>query len=628
MTKNLFIFVILLLAAIPAFSQTVDTAWVRRYNGPGNYYDYARAIAVDGSGNVYVTGKSRGSGTSDDYATIKYYPNGETAWVRTYDGTGNYLDGAKAIAVDGSGNVYVTGVSWGEDRYDYATIKYYPNGDTAWVRRYNGPGNSYDHAYAIAVDGSGNVYVTGESWDSGTYWDYTTIKYYSNGNTAWVRRYHDPIGNYYDGATAIVVDGSDNVYVTGWSDGGGTRFDYATIKYYSNGDTAWVRRYNGPPGNSDDEAYAIVVDGSGNVYVTGKSRGSGTSDDYATIKYYPNGDIDWVKRYDGPGNNQDVGLAIAVDGSGNVYVTGRSIGSGTSFDYATIKYYSNGDTAWVRRYNVPGNSDDSAHALAVDGTGNVYVTGTSVGSGTNYDYATIKYYPNGDIDWVKRYDGPGDSCDHAYAIAVDGTGNVYVTGTSVGSGTNYDYATIKYLPFPVRPDTLLYFAYSPVDLIVTDPKGDSIGLSFNTIPNATYDTTQNVGGDEDKDDVVTIPNPLVGQYMVKVKAEPGADTGYYSLTIKLDNNEDKPLAQNFPIPPPDQVDTFTYTVNEYLRGDPNSDGKKTVSDVIYLINYLFKGGPAPDPVSLGDANCDDKVTVSDVIYLINYLFKGGDPPCS
>ena len=160
----------MLLVTIPAFSQSVDTAWVRRYNGPLNY-DEASAMAVDGSGNVYVTGISRGDGTSEDYATIKYYPDGDTAWVRRYNGPSNLDDWASAIAVDGSGNIYVTGQSYwsGTDfDYDYATIKYYANGDTAWVRRYGGPGNLYDWAYAIAVDGSGNVYVTEESVGSGT----------------------------------------------------------------------------------------------------------------------------------------------------------------------------------------------------------------------------------------------------------------------------------------------------------------------------------------------------------------------------------------------------------------------------------------------------------------------------
>lgn len=64
----------------------------------------------------------------------------------------------------------------------------------------------------------------------------------------------------------------------------------------------------------------------------------------------------------------------------------------------------------------------------------------------------------------------------------------------------------------------------------------------------------------------------------------------------------------------------------FMWGDANGDKKVTVSDVIYLINYLFKGGPTPVPLEAGDANCDGKTTVSDVVYLINYLFKGGPPP--
>jgi hypothetical protein len=359
---------------------------------------------VDGSGNVYVTGYSVGSGTSDDYATIKYDPAGNQLWVQRYNGPLNGPDDATALAVDASGNVYVTGYSAGSGpHYDYATIKYYPNGDTAWVRRYNGPGNDWDEASAIAVDGSGDVYVTGFSVGSGTSYDYATIKYYPNGDTAWVRRYNGP-GNAGDMASAIGVDGSGNVYVTGYDYGSGTSGDYATIKYYPNGDTAWVRRYNGP-GNGDDVAHAIAVDGSGNVYVTGYSYGSGTFSDYATLKYDPAGNQLWVQRYNGPGNDWDEASAIAVDGSGDVYVTGYDVGSGTFSDYATIKYDPAGNQLWVQRYDGPGNGYDLARAIAVDGSGNVYVTGRSYGGGvTVSDYATIKYiqFLRGDANHDKK----------------------------------------------------------------------------------------------------------------------------------------------------------------------------------------------------------------------------------
>jgi hypothetical protein len=456
MTSKLLIYVVLLLAVLqtvwfgvnaPVFAESVDTAWVRIYNGLGNSDDHANAMAVDNLGNVYVTGGSFGSGTYNDYATIKYYPNGDTAWVRRYNGPVDGSDYASAIAIDDSGYVYVTGSSYGGTGtyYDYATIKYYPNGDTAWVRRYNGPGDSIDVASAIAIDDSGSVYVCGMSYGNGTAFDYATIKYYPNGDTTWVRRYNGP-ANGFDDAVSIAVDNSGNVYVAGPSVGLNTSDDYSIVKYYPHGDTAWVRRYDGGGMDNPDDATALALDGSANIYVTGLSNGT-TEYDYATIKYYPNGETVWVRKYDGPGNSRDWALAIAVDDSHNVYVTGYSTGSGTGYDYATIKYYPNGDTDWVRRYNGPGNGTDLALPIVVDDFHNVYVTGYSMGSGTGYDYATIKYYPNGGIAWVRRYNGPENSDDYAGAITVDNSGNVYVTGGSSGNGANMDYATIKYVQF-------------------------------------------------------------------------------------------------------------------------------------------------------------------------------------
>jgi hypothetical protein len=496
MTRKLFIFAILLLGSIPAFGQHVDTAWVRRYNGPAYDYDFVHSLTVDGVGNVYITGYSYGGSTGYDYATIKYYPNGDTAWVRRYNEPGNLYDEAYDIVADGSGNVYVTGTS--------GTIKYGGDGNQLWIKSW--------HGYAMATDGSGNIYVTGASVSVVQYADYITTKYYPNGDTAWVRRYNGP-GNGRDQANTIAVDGLGNVYVSGKSTGVTSSYDYATVKYYPNGDTVWVRRYNGPA-DDWDEAFAISVDGSGNVYVTGCSYGNMGWYDYATIKYYSNGDTAWVRRYNGPGNSRDEASAIAINGSGDVYVTGGSLANESffSYDYATIKYYPNGDTAWLRRYDGWGGTKDSASAIAIDASGNIYVTGKSYGA--SYDYVTIKYDPNGNELWVRRYNGPASNEDLAYDIAIDTYGNpyvnVYVTGRSYGIYT--DYATIKY--------------------------------------------------------------------------------------------------------------------SQFECGDANCDGRVSISDIVWLINYLFKGGPPPCPIiKSGDVNCDGVVTVSDITYLNNYLFKGGPPPC-
>jgi hypothetical protein len=180
---------------------------------------------------------------------------------------------------------------------------------------------------------------------------------------------------------------------------------------------AWVARYNGP-GNYVDQAAAVALDDSNNVYVTGGSYGEDGLSDYATIKYNAAGQEEWIARYNGPAEGDDVAAAIAVDGSGNVYVTGSSVGAGGFPDYATIKYSSNGQQQRVARYNGPDAFFDEAIAIAVDSSGNVYVTGSSYDSDSTSDYATIKYDSAGQEQWVSRYDAPGQSFDDPSAIAV------------------------------------------------------------------------------------------------------------------------------------------------------------------------------------------------------------------
>ncbi len=310
--------------------------------------------------------------------------------------------------------------------------------DALWVKRTPTATHlqgGYDIPYSITVDQTGNIYVTGMSdGGTGTLLDYATIKYNPSGEELWVARYDGP-GHASDRALSLAVDGSGNVYVTGesaWSIEYPQNWDYLTIKYNSSGDEEWVARYDGAEGE-DDFAEMLRVDDSGNVYVTGSSVGSTSSArEYTTIKYNSSGEEEWVARYDGPGSGENIAYALAVDDSGNVYVTGSSCCSGPDWDYATVKYSPSGEELWVARYDGPGNDWDWARSIAVDTSGNVYVTGESPKSSEwdSYDYTTIKYSPSGEEVWVARYDGAEGIQDFARVVRVDDSGNAYVTGNS------------------------------------------------------------------------------------------------------------------------------------------------------------------------------------------------------
>jgi uncharacterized delta-60 repeat protein len=433
---------VLLFSAGNTFSVPPVEEWVQRYNGPANEYDYAYSIAVDSSGNVYVTGCSYSNMTDNDYVTIKYDTYGTEQWVTRYDGPGSGADEAYSIALDDAGNAYVTGYSIGLTSSDYATIKYDGSGIQQWVARYDGPAEDLDAGIALAVNQEGVVFVTGFSQGIGSGYDYATIRYSSEGAEQWVSRYSGE-ANGGDEPFDIAVDESGNTYVTGYSYNGSTSFDYITIKYDSDGTEQWVEKYDGPA-NGGDLAYAIAVDDLENVYVTGYSYGDSTYSDYLTIKYNSNGAEQWIVRYSGPGNSTDIAEAIALDQAGNVYVTGHSTGIDTDDDYATIKYDSNGIEQWVARYDGPLSEDDYAYDIALDDAGNVYVTGYTTATNTYSDCTTIKYDNNGAEQWAVTYDGPESDDDEGYELALDSAGNIYVTGYSTGTGTEYDYTTIKY----------------------------------------------------------------------------------------------------------------------------------------------------------------------------------------
>jgi hypothetical protein len=440
----------------PVRAEKAVPAWVAKYKAPGSDSASGVDLVVDRDGYVYVTGTSAGSNGSDDILTLKYSPTGEKLWEAFYNGPGDSYDYPRRLKLDAEGNVYVTGTSVGTEFVEIVTIKYSNQGEELRVARYHKPGGGHAGGVDLALDGKGNVYVTGytDVVPSGPE-DWVTLKYNGNLDQLNVAFYNGP-GSGDDRPSALALDGHGNVYVTGGSVGSGTGNDFTTIKYGADLTELIVARYNGP-GNGDDYATFLTLDKQGHPIVTGTSwGGEATKMDFATIKYDSSLEEQWVRRYDGPAHDNDNMLGgLEADQQGNICISGQSPGVGSADDYATLKYDPDGNQLWCQRYSsLPSAyAGDMPHGLALDGQGNVYVTGESWnGEATGTDAVTLKYRPDGRLAWLARYHA-GDY-DQPRAIKVDPQGKVYLTGE--GGNFNYwDCTTIKYQQVGDTPLLLL-----------------------------------------------------------------------------------------------------------------------------------------------------------------------------
>jgi hypothetical protein len=420
------------------FAQQPTQQWVSRYQRPtGSNIGSANTLALDKLGNCYVLGNTTLNDTTSAFLTIKYNSTGDTLWTRTYTIGPNFVNDNTAIASDSLGNVYINGEVGPAPGgpFDIITIKYSPTGAQLWAKIYNGAGNTSDYPYDLKLDKQNNIYITGASGGNAV-----TIKYNPNGDSIWVRKYlqtgysstaisigFDPIGNVFIGGVSHLISQNRNYYMV--------------IKYDSAGNFRWENQYSGNP---FDSPHKLTVDRFGNSFLTGEGS-DGTVGGILSVKFDSSGVLLWKKAYSYNGTGE-YGTGNAVDYAGNLYVTGASHISGANVDYATVKFDANGDSVWARRYDGPGHDDDEAYSIVLDDSSNVFITGRSIGTGTSWDFATIKYNTNGLIQWLVRYNDPVSNAeDVANMIAIDKDQNVYVTGGSHNiSHNSSDYTTIKY----------------------------------------------------------------------------------------------------------------------------------------------------------------------------------------
>lgn len=353
-------------------------------------------------------------------------------WARTYNGPANDRDAAGSIVVDDSGYVYVRGglTGVGTNAFSYCTIKYKPNGDSVWVRIYDEPGNTFNVGSGLNVDDIGNVYVTGYP---------ATIKYDRFGNIVWLVTSTTFFG------IKIDFDASGNIYV------GGTSINKFTLKKYTNtGTLLWSRIFDDGGGGT---AKDMALDKFGNIILVGEMAYKGTSYDFFTMKFNSLGDILWSRSYNGPGGfpPYDWANAVALDDTGNIYVTGLSQEPNRNSVYLTVKYDSSGNEKWMKMY-----SGGIAYDIEVDKTGNVFVAGVTGLS----SYTLLKYANDGNLLWSET--SPAYFLADRVSITLDSAGNVYLAGAKQSN----HLVIIKYNVYGIEQWTILYPQGSANDITI------------------------------------------------------------------------------------------------------------------------------------------------------------------
>ncbi|CAN5405099.1 hypothetical protein BH09BAC5_BH09BAC5_10010 [soil metagenome] len=452
---------------------------------------------IDPIGRLVMTGNTKTFTQQNNALTVVRNSDGTIAWSQTYNGTSNGSDYGASVTTDASGNIYVGGATYSNttSSYDYLVLKYSSSGSLLWHSTYNGTGNGYDVITGILVDNSGNVFVAGASKGIGSFanLDYTTIKYNSSGTQQWVSRYNNV--SLPDVPCGLAKDNSGNIFVAGGSANSIIGSDIFVVKYNPAGTQTATYRHNVSSGNGWDKATSLFVDGSGNVFVTGCVYQNNTTSDMRTIKLTNSLVLQWSATYNGE-NKDDCANSLALDGSGNVCITGWTAKTAGGKDFTTIKYNASGTQQWVRRQPADINSNfGEAKKVKTDNAGNIFVAGEMDHNG-NKDFLAIKYDSTGQKKWEKYFNGTGNGTDKAFALNLYGD-EIYISGKTT-TGTGDQYGTVKYVKMEVTPGVGTYQGNQYISGEVTvrfDPAVlnhvniDNKDLQFGIVADFVHDST-------------------------------------------------------------------------------------------------------------------------------------------
>lgn len=484
--------------------------------------DYGNSIALDGAGNLYLAGKLKGSANfnpqgdatlnsvgESDIFLAKYDYNGIYEWAHRMGGAEE--DEATALTVDIRGNIFMTGRFRGTANFnpkgktkltavnksDVFLARYNSKGEFQWAHRVGGEGE--DYGTALEVVGGNHVVLTGcftKTADfnpdvaintltaEGDVHDIFIAKYTFEGKYVWSNRVGGTFSEY---ANALALNAEGQVYMTGCFEGA-SDFDPSDEEAILNTNaiqTLFVAHYDAETSDygyafgvgyrydaSISKIKAIELDQEQNIYIAGYFEGAvnfnpasrkvltsaGRWSDLFLAKYDSTGKFIWVRQMGGV--SKEICNDMALDKQGNIYLTGYFEGK-TSFDLSSsahlkavgdkdvflLRYSSDGSYQWAKTFGSRGS--DQGQSLAVDRQGDIVLTG-SFEDELNFGTVKVnaakamflaKFNSQGQAKWAKSYDGQR-SLDVGTSLALDEAGNIYISGHFSGQA-NFNGTSLK-----------------------------------------------------------------------------------------------------------------------------------------------------------------------------------------
>lgn len=365
-----------------------NVLWSQTYNGLGNGNDYGTDVQITSGGMVYVCGSYYKNSTDSNNAIILKYNNaGVQQWAFTFNGAGSRHDAFAAMQLS-TNTLVAVGTTWTSTTlmYDMLAVRVDTNGNSVWNQTWD-YANLNDGAINLWNSGT-KLYIAGGAQSATTTYKYAVVNLKFSDGTIQGSTVTGGTAFGFDQVTDLKMDGNTYIYVTGSVNNTGTGYDYKTIKYDTALNVIWSASYSGS-GSYADIATGLYLDSLGNVIVTGYSNTSTQNKDYATVKYNSSGTQQWVATYNGSANGSDSAAAVVTLGT-DIYVTGSSF-NGSSNDYCTIKYNSSGTQQWVVTWNSTPNYPDRATAITTDTLRRIIVAGQTADSVSQYSYMTICY---------------------------------------------------------------------------------------------------------------------------------------------------------------------------------------------------------------------------------------------